>query len=132
MALTDLESGAKANAYRVRQHLEEIEAAIQRRVPIKAIHEELCKSHGLTLTLEAFRTTLKRAREAKKKEATPGDKQVAEARVEVASRATVQIDDSAHNRSAAANKRRAAGKQELLREVMGKDTNPDPGGFIDV
>lgn len=60
MSLNDLESGS--DAWRVRQHLEEIEAAIERRVSIKAIHEELCKSAGLTMTLESFRTTLKRAR----------------------------------------------------------------------
>ncbi|WP_028219212.1 hypothetical protein [Paraburkholderia oxyphila] len=70
MALNDLESGEKANAYRVRKHLEEIEAAIERRVPIKAIHAEMCASNGLTLTLEAFKTTLKRARGAKRKETT--------------------------------------------------------------
>lgn len=66
MALNNLESGS--DAYRVRQHLDDIEAAVQRRVSIKDIHAELCKSHGLTLTLEAFRTTLKRARQAKREQ----------------------------------------------------------------
>jgi uncharacterized protein (DUF849 family) len=66
MSLNDLEP--KSDAYKVRQLLDEINAATQRGVGIADIHARLCEAHGLTLTLEAFRTTLKRARAKKKLE----------------------------------------------------------------
>ena len=53
MSLNDLEP--KSDAYKVRQLLDEINAATQRGVNIADIHARLCEAYGLTLTLEAFK-----------------------------------------------------------------------------
>jgi hypothetical protein len=67
MSLNDLEP--KSAAYRVRQLLNEINAATQRGVGIAEIHADICKTYGLTFTLQGFKTALKRARkEAKPKQ----------------------------------------------------------------
>jgi hypothetical protein len=130
MTLNDLKPDSGTSI--VQEHLEAIEAAIARRVSIKAIHEELCKSHGLKLTDAAFRSTLKRVRAARKTEEGKTNTPVAEVRVESASRASVQIEEAKQERPAEPSTPGTPGRQSQLREVMGKDTNPDPGGFIDV
>lgn len=132
MSLDKLQ-GKVSNAQIVRNHLAAIEAAVKRGVAIRDIHAEMQKSHGLTLTFSAFEATLKRVRaEERKKEDGKGTPQVAETRVESASRASVQIEEAKQERPAESHTQGTPERQSQLREVMGKDTNPDPGGFIDV